>query len=149
MKEGIFYKRDALSPLDVRELIKIWEADTCKAFSDYFRNWSLEDAFMDFLSLNYPKLHDYCYNQSIPPKYLEDVTRYCEEYYTDWIPNKNFGFFDEAYELSLYPLAHFLLENNEGWEGLVEFFTNPSNTAGNIPWIDCYNIRKDFENGRV
>lgn len=48
----------------------------------------------------------------------------------------------------MYPLAHFIKKNDLAWKAFVEFFTDTDNTCSGTPYIDCYNIRKQFEDDR-
>lgn len=39
-------------------------------------------------------------------------------------------------------------QNDLAWKAFVEFFTDTDNTCSGTPYIDCYNIRKQFEDDR-
>lgn len=66
----------------------------------------------------------------------------CEDYATAWVPDNKFPPYNEQLELALYPLAEFILRDDTAWGEFVDFFTSGT------PYIDCYGIRKDFEDGR-
>lgn len=41
-----------------------------------------------------------------------------------------------------------VLTDDLAWKAFVEFFTDTDNTCSGTPYIDCYNIRKQFEDDR-
>lgn len=153
--ESKFYDREKLDAEDILELIQIWEGEAGESFTDYcsFSHKSDED-FLAFLSTNYEVLYEYCTDRIVEEgddllqRTIQYVADYCTEYYTCWIPNNNCSFWDKSYELGMYPLAHFIKENDLAWEAFVRFFTDTMNTVSGTPYIDCYNIRKQFEDGR-
>lgn len=128
---------------------------TTEALTDYccFQRQSDAD-FLTFLSVWYEPLYDYCVNRIVEEggNYLEYtiqyVADYCVDYYTSWIPGDNHEFWDKSYEIGMYPLAHFIKKNDLAWKAFVEFFTDTDNTCSGTPYIDCYNIRKQFEDDR-
>ena len=151
---GKFYNREDLNAKDVVGLIGIWEASAGESFDDYCSfKVSTGKEFLEFLKNNYPMLYDY--HQEVKEDYwLGDTVQYinesCTDYCTKWIPTgKNkYGLWDSQYDLALYPLAEFILTNDDAWKEFVDFFTSGSNTCSGTPYIDCYNIRKEFEDGR-
>lgn len=153
--ESKFYDREKLSSEDILELIQIWEDEAGESFTDYcsFPHQSDEE-FLTFLKTNYEVLYKYCIDRIIEEgddwlqRTIQYVAEYCVEYYTYWIPDNNCGFWYKSFELGMYPLAHFIKENDLAWEGFVKFFTDPENTVSGTPYIDCYDIRKQFEDGR-
>jgi hypothetical protein len=156
MEEKVkFYDREELDSKDILELIRIWEGGAGESFTDYccFQRQSDAD-FLTFLSVWYEPLYDYCVNRIVEEggNYLEYtiqyVADYCVDYYTSWIPGDNHEFWDKSYEIGMYPLAHFIKKNDLAWKAFVEFFTDTDNTCSGTPYIDCYNIRKQFEDDR-
>lgn len=151
---GDFYNREELDVTDVLDLIEIWECAAGESFDDYCSfKVSTGKEFLEFLKYDYPTLYDY-HQEIREDDWLSDtvqcINENCVKYCTSWIPeNKDMhGVWDDQYTLALYPLAEFILVNDSAWQAFVDFFTSGDNTASGTPYIDCYNIRKDFENGR-
>ena len=83
---------------------------------------------------------DYC---------IQYVVFHCEEYLTQWVPEGNYYLYNQLLDMSLYPLAEFILKDDGAWEDFVDFFTSGDNTVNETSYMDCYNIRELFENGNV
>lgn len=150
VKEGIFYKRDSLSPKDVLTLIGLWEGDAGESFTD---NCSFphdtDKEFFRYLESKYPELHEYVLKDIRESDWrfcdIQDIVNSCVNYCTSWVPDGNIYLWDKQYTLAYWPLAEFILKDDEAWEYFVMFFTDTSNTVSGTPWIDCYDIRKSFE----
>lgn len=155
VKDKNFYCVGSLSPKDILELIQIWEGEAGESFTDCccFQRQSDAD-FLTFLSLWYKPMYDYCTGRIKEEgggwleHTIQYVTDYCVEYCTNGIPNLNGQFCEMSYKVGMYPLAHFIMENDLAWKTFVEFFTDTDNTTTGTPYIDCYGIRKQFEDGR-
>lgn len=155
MEKTRFYDREKLDVEDILELIQIWEDEAGESFTDYcsFSHQSDGD-FLSFLSTNYEVLYKYCIEciteegDDWLQRTVQYVADYCVEFYIYWIPDDNCGFWNKSYELGMYPLAHFIKENDLAWQNFKDFFTSGDNTVDGTPYIDCYNIRKQFEDGR-
>lgn len=153
-KIKFYYNREDLDVKDVVDLIRIWECAAGESFDDYCSfKVSTGKEFLEFLKNNYPLLYDY-HQEVREDNWLGDTVQYinesCADYCTKWIPiGKNkYGLWDDQYDLALYPLAEFILTNDTAWQEFVDFFTSGDNTVSGTPYIDCYNIREEFENGR-
>lgn len=147
-----FYDRKDLSVRDIVSLIGIWESEAGESFTDYC-GFSREsnNNFLEFLKREYPVLFEY-HKDVAGDGWLENCIQYvifnCEEYLTRWVPEDKFPPYNEQLELALYPLAEFILKDDGAWEDFVDFFTSGYNTVGGTPYIDCYNIRENFEKWR-
>lgn len=151
-KKTKFYNREDLNVKDVVDLIRIWEVEAGESFTDNcdFSRES-DNNFLEFLKKEYPVL-SWHHKDVAGDNWMEDCIQYvtfnCEEYLTEWIPESKFSLYDEQLQLALYPLAEFILKDDIAWGEFVDFFTGGNNTVSSTPYIDCYNIRKEFENGR-
>lgn len=147
-----FYKKEELNVRDVVDLIGIWEFHAGESFTDYCSFSRKSDKnFLEFLEKEYPVLFEY-HKEIAKDDWLDNSIHYvvsnCERYITEWIPENKFPLYNEQLELVFYPLAEFILKDDKAWEEFVDFFTSGDNTVDGTPYIDCYDIRKDFEDGR-
>lgn len=151
VKEGLFYEKDSLSTKDVLTLIGLWEGDAGESFTDCcsFPN-EIDRGFFKYLESEYPELHEYVLKDIGDNRWsdIQTIFDLCVDYYTSWVPDGNIYLWDKQYTLAYWPLAEFILKDDEAWKHFVMFFTDTSNTVSGTPWIDCYDIRKDFENGK-
>lgn len=151
-KKTKFYNREELNKEDVADLIYIWESYAEESFTDYC-SFSVESdkSFLEFLEKEYPVLYKY-HKEVAGDGWLENTIQYvmfhCEDYITSWIPEDKFYSYNGQLKLVFYPLAEFILKDDIAWETFVDFFTSKDNTSNGIPYIDCYNIRKTFEEWR-
>lgn len=151
-KLGNFYKRDSLTPDDVTELIQIWEGEAGESFTDYCSfSRETDKRFLKFLEEDYPVLYAYRNSVADTSDWIEGTIQYvfdhCIECCKSWVPESKWALDEKLYPISFYPLSEFILEEDTAWETFVEFFTNTKNTCSGTPYIDCYGIRKEFENG--
>lgn len=152
MEKNNFYNKETLTIEDIVKLIEIWESEAGESFTDYcsFSRESNKN-FLEFLRREYPVLFEY-HKDVAGDGWLENCIQYavlnCEEYLTRWVPENKFPPYNEQLELALYPLAEFILKDDVAWEDFVDFFTSGDNTVGGTPYIKCYNIREEFENGK-
>lgn len=147
-----FYNREDLDVKDIVDLIRIWECEAGEAFDDCCSfKVSTGKEFLEFLKTNYPVLYDY-HQEVREDNWLSDTVQYinenCTDYCTEWIPEGKCNLWNDQYDLALYPLAEFILANDSAWQEFVDFFTSGDNTVSGTPYIDCYHIREDFEDGR-
>lgn len=149
---GKFYNRENLSEKDIVDLIRIWESYAGESFTDYC-SFSIKSdkSFLEFLKKEYPVLYKH-HKEVAEDGWIENTVQYimfhCEECITAWIPDNKFSPYNDQLELAFYPLAEFILKDDAAWEEFVDFFTSGNNTVSGTPYIDCYDIRKDFEDGR-
>lgn len=153
MEKVRFYNRKDLTIRDVVRLIEIWESEAGESFTDYCSFSRKSDKnFLGFLEKEYPVLFEY-HKNTAKDGWLENTIQYivfnCEEYLTKWVPENKYPPYNEQLELALYPLAEFILKDDIAWQEFVDFFTSGDNTVSETPYIDCYNIREEFENGRL
>lgn len=147
-----FYNREDLSKKDIVDLICIWESYAGESFTDYC-SFSIKSdkSFLEFLEKEYPVLYKH-HKEVVEDGWLgntiQDIMSNCEDYATAWVPDNKFPPYNEQLELALYPLAEFILRDDTAWGEFVDFFTSGDNTVSGTPYIDCYGIRKDFEDGR-
>lgn len=152
-KEGIFYKRESLDSEDVVTLIRLWELDAGESFDDYCSfSQEADEGFLEFLKEHYYVLYEYRQSHKKEDGFtgwleesIQYVFQHCVAYCTHWVPKGKYGLYDQQYELAYYPLAEFILKDDTAWENFVMFFTDLDNTTDSTPWIDCYDIRKAFE----
>ena len=150
MEKNKFYNREDLTIYDIVRLICIWESEAEESFTDYCDFSRKSDKnFLEFLEREYPVLFEY-HKSVTKDNRLENNIQYvifhCGEYLTKWIPEDKYSLYNEQLKLALYPLAEFILKDNEAWKDFVDFFTSRDNTVDGTPYIDCYDIRKTFEN---
>lgn len=144
-----FYNRKDLSNKDIVDLIYIWESYTGESFTDYC-SFSIESdkSFLEFLEKEYPVLYKY-HKEVARDGGIENTIQYvmshCKDYITAWIPNDKLYSYNGQLKLVFYPLAEFILEDDTAWETFVDFFTSRNNTSNGTPYIDCYDIKKEFE----
>lgn len=148
-----FYNREDLNAKDIVDLIGIWESYAGESFTDCCSFSRESDRnFLEFLEREYPIL--YYYHKEVVDKdnwleyCIQYVTSYCEDYVTKWVPDDKFPLYNLQLELVMYLLAEFILKDDTAWQDFEDFFTSGGNTVSGTPYIDCYNIRKDFEDGR-
>lgn len=152
MNKTSFYNKEDLSSEAIRELIGIWESEAGESFTDYCEfSVECDKNFLKFLEKEYPVLYEY-HKKVAGDDWLDYciqyVVQHCEQYVTDWIPEDKFYLYNDQIELVRYILAEFILKDNKAWLEFVDFFTSGSNTANGTPYIDCYDIRKTFEEWR-
>ena len=153
MEKTKFYNREDLKAKDVVRLIGIWEGEAGESFTDYCDfSREADKNFLTFLAERYPVLYDY--HCKVAGKdwidyCIQYVVFHCEEYLTQWVPEGNYYLYNQLLDMSLYPLAEFILKDDGAWEDFVDFFTSGDNTVNGTPYMDCYNIRELFENGNV
>ena len=151
-KKTKFYNREDLNKKDIADLICIWESHAGESFTDYCP-FSVESdkSFLEFLEKEYPVLYKH-HKKVAGNGWIENTIQYimfhCEDYITAWIPDDKLYSYNGQLKLVFYPLAEFILEDDTAWKTFVDFFTSEDNTSNGTPYIDCYDIRKDFEDGR-
>lgn len=153
MENSKFYDREDLKSKDIVDLIGIWESYAGESFTDYCSFSGESDKnFLEFLEREYPVLYDYHKEVVDSDDWIEYCIQYvvshCEDYLTRWVPDGKFPLYNLQLELAMYPLAEFILKDDIAWQEFKDFFMSGDNTVSGTPYIDCYNIRKDFEDGR-
>lgn len=153
MANSKFYDREDLKSKDIVDLIGIWEGEAGESFTDYCSFSRESDKnFLEFLEKEYPVLYDYHKEVEVADDWIENTIQYiifhCENYITRWAPYGKFPLHNLQLQLAMYPLAEFILKDDIAWQEFKDFFMSEDNTVSGTPYIDCYNIRKDFEDGR-
>ena len=149
MGQNNFYPREDLDAEEIVYLIRLWEYSAGESFTDYCSfSASSDKNFLKFLEKVYPILYtyhlevaegdwlDYC---------IQYVVQHCEDYCTGWVPGNKCRLSDKQYELALYPLAEFILKDDETWEDFVYFFTSGRNTCSGTPYFDEWRISNSMK----
>ena len=114
------YNREDLKAKDVVRLIGIWEGEAGESFTDYCDfSREADKNFLIFLAERYPVLYDY--HCKVADKdwidyCIQYVIFHCEEYLTQWVPEGNYYLYNQLLDMSLYPLAEFILKDDGAWE---------------------------------
>ena len=124
MKKVKFYNREDLCVENVVELISIWEAEAAESFVDYCSFSG--DEFLEFLKTEYLILYKEVIG-AIDCTTVQQIVKKYMEYCTEWIPADKCELYEAQYNLTIYPLAEFILVNDNAWKEFVDLLTNDPN----------------------
>lgn len=148
-----FYTREQIEPVDIIELIRLWEIGAGESFFDYCTfHRSIEERMMKFLEEHYPSDYEFVIDNHNDFDFVDGF---------DWIDflecsqllelcyiNDYNQWSENDYRESLLPLAEFIWLDNDAWETLEEFFMEDGTVDTNgddLGYLYCYNIKEDFD----
>lgn len=147
-----FYTREQIEPIDMIELICLWEIGAGEAFFDYCTfHTSIEHRLVDFLRECYPSECAYILSCHEDFDWIEDFgvdffecERSLERYY---IGNKD-KLDGSDYIESLLPLVEFIWLDDAAWRAFEEFFVEDGIVDDNeedVCYLQCFDIKEKFD----